>query len=369
MTIIDCRRSDDITVQFEDGTIVPNKAYNSFKRGEIANPNYNNRDMSNEYRRYGVPENKLNAIHAYHYKHKELSVEQAVMQWKEIQQLKLNTPVSARDICIQNQVPEDKIHTAIGYINKHKEISPEQAFLNWKKLQSLKDHDNERFNKYGIIGDDVKSVRSYANRHKELTLEQAIIEWKRSVSKESFKDICIRYGASEDDVRNIRRFKKGHSNQFSSDEELIKEYLKLKENKYLFKKKCIESCIDPNKARQYQLEHPELTDEEIIEYILNRKKSDHSNLRKLCIKNDINAVSAINYQRKNNCSDEETVKHLLKYKGTENFTNKCIRFNIQPEVARTYKSRHTEMSDEQIILHYRPDLIINIFGELVEYKE
>lgn len=39
MTIIDYRNNQDIDIQFEDGTIVKNKTYNSFKLGNIKNPN------------------------------------------------------------------------------------------------------------------------------------------------------------------------------------------------------------------------------------------------------------------------------------------------------------------------------------------
>jgi hypothetical protein len=38
MKVIRYRASDDIDVQFEDGTIVENKTYNNFKRGKIRNP-------------------------------------------------------------------------------------------------------------------------------------------------------------------------------------------------------------------------------------------------------------------------------------------------------------------------------------------
>ena len=40
-TIISYRSSRDIDIQFEDGTIIYNKTYYSFKKGSIANPNYN----------------------------------------------------------------------------------------------------------------------------------------------------------------------------------------------------------------------------------------------------------------------------------------------------------------------------------------
>lgn len=40
MTLIAWRRSNDIDIEFEDGTIVYNKCYRNFKKGVISNPNY-----------------------------------------------------------------------------------------------------------------------------------------------------------------------------------------------------------------------------------------------------------------------------------------------------------------------------------------
>jgi hypothetical protein len=39
MTIIAYRRSEDIDIQFEDGTIVYNKSFANFKNGQVKNPN------------------------------------------------------------------------------------------------------------------------------------------------------------------------------------------------------------------------------------------------------------------------------------------------------------------------------------------
>lgn len=44
MTIIKYENNNDITVQFEDGTIIPGKKYAYFKKGAIANPNYTNHE-------------------------------------------------------------------------------------------------------------------------------------------------------------------------------------------------------------------------------------------------------------------------------------------------------------------------------------
>ena len=40
MTIIEYVNSVNLSVEFEDGTIVKNKTYSAFKRGKIGNPNY-----------------------------------------------------------------------------------------------------------------------------------------------------------------------------------------------------------------------------------------------------------------------------------------------------------------------------------------
>lgn len=50
---------------------------------------------------------------------------------------------------------------------------------------------------------------------------------------------------------------------------------------------------------------------------------------------------------------------------TGSLRQKCIKFNVDYEKARKYKYRHPELSDEQIIIYYRPDLRLNIFGEII----
>lgn len=44
MTIIEYRKNDDIDIQFEDETIVKHKQYTNFKKGTIQNPNFNKKN-------------------------------------------------------------------------------------------------------------------------------------------------------------------------------------------------------------------------------------------------------------------------------------------------------------------------------------
>ena len=43
----------------------------------------------------------------------------------------------------------------------------------------------------------------------------------------------------------------------------------------------------------------------------------------------------------------------------------CMMYNLDINEAVTYKLHNMDLTDNQIIMHYRPDLAKNILGELV----
>ena len=88
-----------------------------------------------------------------------------------------------------------------------------------------------------------------------------------------------------------------------------------------FKDKCKKANISYNTALIYRIDHPELTDEQVIQYYLTPKE--------------------------------------------QSFADKCKKANINYHTAFEYRRNHPELTDEQVIVYYRPDLYINIFGELV----
>ena len=81
-----------------------------------------------------------------------------------------------------------------------------------------------------------------------------------------------------------------------------------------FKQKCVNYGINYETARKYRRNHPNLTDEQIIDYYL------HSNRAKNRVTSD----------------------------GTS-FRQKCDDFNIPYATARRYRSKHPNLTDEQII--------------------
>lgn len=44
----------------------------------------------------------------------------------------------------------------------------------------------------------------------------------------------------------------------------------------------------------------------------------------------------------------------------------CNKFGVNYKKAYNYKRRHPELTDEQVIIYYRPDCYINWLGELVD---
>ena len=86
------------------------------------------------------------------------------------------------------------------------------------------------------------------------------------------------------------------------------------------RQKCIKCNVDYEKARKYKYRHPELTDEQVINYYMQKEKS---------------------------------------------FRQKCIDYNVNYNTAKTFRKNHPELSDEQVIIAYRPDLRLNIFGEII----
>lgn len=90
------------------------------------------------------------------------------------------------------------------------------------------------------------------------------------------------------------------------------------------------------------------------------------NFKAECERLGINYGSAKTYRRLNKLSDEETINHFLQLKNTVSFKEICRKYNIEPSKAYSLKRHHPELSNNQVIMQFRPDLIENIFGELIQ---
>lgn len=53
----------------------------------------------------------------------------------------------------------------------------------------------------------------------------------------------------------------------------------------------------------------------------------------------------------------------------ESLKEKCNRCKIDYETAMAYSQNNPELTNEEVIIHFRPDCYINILGEIVIPEE
>ena len=78
--------------------------------------------------------------------------------------------------------------------------------------------------------------------------------------------------------------------------------------------------------------------------------------------NNINYSVAFSYkQRHTELTDDQIINH---YK-TLGLRELCEKYNVNLNSAYSYRQYHPGVTDTQVIIHFRPDLHINLLGEIV----
>lgn len=223
--------------------------------------------------------------------------------------------------------------------------------------------------------------------HTELTDEQVIDLVLDAKNRESFKDKCKKAGISYGSALEYRKKKSG-----LSDDEIILEYKTyIAERQNNLGKICRENNIDYDIVSSYLHRHTNVTVNDAIrqckiiltqrdEYVKELESicneigiayNNEKNLKELCNRLNIRRDYISSLIKKHKCTTAEAFVKALNYKAgiipdKESFAKKCERFNIDLVRAYGYRSCHPELTDEQIIVHYRPDCYINILGEIVD---
>ena len=138
-------------------------------------------------------------------------------------------------------------------------------------------------------------------------------------------ELAKQYGISEKAIAQYR-----NAYRELTDEQVLEKYIKAK-SKTSFREKCRNAGINITNAEYYKQHHPELTEEQVIDWYKQR-----------------------NGQVGRWASDGETLYSL------------CKRYEVNYQSAITYRKHNSSLSNEQIILHYRPDLRLNVLGEIIQ---
>ena len=62
-------------------------------------------------------------------------------------------------------------------------------------------------------------------------------------------------------------------------------------------------------------------------------------------------------------TDEEIIERFLNIQ--ESFRSKCVKLGINYGSAYEFRKNHPELTEYQVLAHYRNDIYINILGEII----
>lgn len=227
--------------------------------------------------------------------------------------------------------------------------------------------------KCDLLGANYETARRNRNRFKDKTDEE-IIEYTLNRQRDVLKAHIINKYCKENNISRSKSYKIRQQYKSAGIEELIEiletPIAKIKCYSDTFKTKCEQLGLDYNMVKGYKRLHPELTDEQIIEYYIQKYSTSKNKDKKLglkdtCRKLNINYQSLWRYkQRHPGQTNEQLIQYFLQPK-QKSFKEKCKQANIDYERARGYKKIHPELTEEQVIIYYKPECYINCLGKLV----
>lgn len=252
---------------------------------------------------------------------------------------------------------------------RHKDLTDEEVIEIY--IRKAQEENVTLADKFRELGVDPNTGYAYIQNHPELTREQVLEYYSKP------KEISLEKKLKEAQVgkRVYNRIKKENT-ELSVDEIIIKcqEYLKEQENSLT--NLCKKHGLSIKNTYAHKYRHPELTDEQVIEECLKmRDIKGGKTTKQLLEENNINKSKYERERKKHpeltreqiiELCKQTTRKERLVCEAEVSFKEMCRKYGVEYTKAAEYRRKHLELTDEQVIVYYRPDLYINIFGELIE---
>lgn len=377
MTIIEYRKSNDIDIQFEDGTIVRNRNISDFNKGLIKYPTklkyIGNENINKQGRHMKIVDYKNN-------KEVTIQFDDGTTIKRSLKSFVNGAAVHPKDIKSKNKkekVPTEaeiaekefrdelkkkcelagiKYDTAMYYHRKHSDLSVDDIINRYTEQGPTETYNGKSIRQAcKDLGINISTVYTLKSANKNLSYASIIDRLKNKKKKKSFAELCREHNINE---VNAYAYKRRHKDK--SDDEIIELILSKDKS---FRQKCLEHNINYNYACEYKRKHPELTEEQIIEHCKQPKQRPNSLVQK-CKDNDISYSTVMKYKAKHPDWTDEQIIDIIKNREAT-FKSLCDKYEVAYNTARTFRNHHPELSDEQVILAYRTDLRLNIFGEII----
>lgn len=428
MTIIEYRTADDMDIQFEDGTIVYNKSYDKFKKGMVRNPSVKRKSinkLTEEQKKLNASFNTWYANHKDEYDCKEEAYNYYINNVKMNNSIGIGdkTYKSFRDMCFSNGVHPDTIKNffsrgiakelklnienmehIILVINMYNNIRNKGIIIDGYKITNLKDiqsklsdinicHRDILIHIYTIIlysSDLQRDIDEYIEKVKDNIEKINIDNDKRREKLEELRSKCIEAGieiGSEEYIQ-VRKNKDNHKDW--SIEKCIDYVINNEENriKYQHKRETYKNFREEHNISKKEFsqissyirnEHKKGIDVSLLDALYHVRqynkdidkewKDRWSKVVKSGVLKYAHRNSVIEYMKKHtDCTIEDIINHFMyekrEYKEYPKLKEYCsiLKLNYASIVGYINKN---DCTMEQAILHYRPDLYLNIFGELI----
>lgn len=373
MTIIEYRKSNDIDIQFEDGTIVRNRTISDFNRGLIKYPTklkyIGNENINKQGRHMKIVDYKNNKEVTIQFddgttikRSLKSFVNGAVMHPKDIKSKNKKEKVPTEAEIAEKEFREElkkkcelagiKYDTAMHYHRKHSDLSVDDIINRYNEQGHTETYNGKSIRQAcKDLGINIGTVYKLKSNNKDLSYASIIDRLKNR--NKSFAELCREHNISE---VNAYAYKRRHTDK--SDEEIIESLLNRDKS---FRQKCLDNNINYKHACEYKSNHPELTDEQIIEYY---KQPKPKSLVQKCKESNVSYSTVMKYKAKHpEWTNEQIIENIKNREAT--FKSLCDKYEVAYNKAKTFRNHHPELSDEQVILAYRPDLRLNIFGEII----
>lgn len=279
---------------------------------------------------------------------------------------KLEKPISIKERCNRLEL---RYANVISYKRDHPELTYEQIFEYY--LHKDKEPLTKKCERLGL---NYEQVRGFKKIHKELSIEQVIELFINGKHRCYVKQKSLQHN---EEKRNNKVTEKAY--RAKNNIEINGKIFKNLHDMLI--------CYDINDKyetiRKYLYKHPEKTYEQVLNMYgvvikHTRKIRTKEQLEKIhilnnyCKEHNIDRKIAYSIRKQHPDADIDELLNMIKEldivhrkRGKVTFKYKCEKLDIEYNKAKAYKRLHPELTDEQVIIYYRPDCYINILGELV----
>lgn len=282
------------------------------------------------------------------YKSKGLSTEEAI---KKASKNSLDNTLSAK---IREANIPVRLQTVLAYASNHPELSHEEIIEYYRhKPIPFKELCEQE-------GVSYSSLKDYRKKHADLSDKQVILKYKKEHNRKTFSDKCREHGVNP---KRGLAYRHAHKDKKLSDDDIIKALID-NDNTVSFASKCKEKGLNYRIIADYRRRHPELnlTDEQVIELYLNKKAP----FKAKCDEFGLNYATVSRYRSSHpELTDDEVLQYYLQEK-EKTWADICKKFNIVYTSFNSYYFHHKDLTKAECILHFRPDLHINLFNDIVE---